>query len=80
MIVGIIIVLLIVTNYFVYDKLTPTKPFIPKPTMADLVLPNKEVLLTRAEVINEIEQKFVADTNDIKTVALVGIGGVEKLL
>ncbi|MCE3230082.1 MAG: hypothetical protein K0R52_10 [Alphaproteobacteria bacterium] len=45
---------------------------------SDLVIPAESVLLNRLAIIQQIENQFKEQKEDIKTVALVGIGGAGK--
>jgi DNA-binding CsgD family transcriptional regulator len=47
------------------------------PIRSDLVLPTKEILLNRSELIAQIDSKF-KNNEGIQTVAVVGIGGAGK--
>ena len=45
---------------------------------SDLIIPKKSVLLDRFKVLNQIKDKFNAQSEEIQTIALVGIGGIGK--
>ncbi len=75
--ISIIISILSVIIYFVIQHRSTSIDNISQPIKSDILLPNKNKLLQRSKIIEEIDKSFL-NQRSIKTVALVGIGGSGK--